>query len=174
LRTSATSPPVDLAVLVAEGGDGSAVEDPSFHGSPLEHGALGRVELVEAGGEERLDRRRHLHGPVAAVADEGEHLLEEERVALGGLHDPLAQGICHAAELAEQLLGLAGIERLEENGGRVPLAAAPGWPTLEQLRPGHAEQQDRCVPGEVGDMLDQIQKRVLGPVHIVEHANHGL
>ena len=38
--------------------DGAAMEDLSFDGAALEYRALRRVELVEAGGEERAERRR--------------------------------------------------------------------------------------------------------------------
>jgi hypothetical protein len=41
-------------------------------------------------GEQRLDRGRNLDLPAAGVAHEREHLLEEERIPFGHLHDPLA------------------------------------------------------------------------------------
>ena len=71
----------------------------------------------------------------------------------------------------DQLLGLLGLERLEQHAGRVDLAAGPARAAVEQLRPGHAEQQDRRVAGEVGDVLDQVEEGLLAPVHVVEHAD---
>ena len=48
----------DLGLLGRERLNGAAVEELSFDGTALEHGALGRVELVEAGSEERTQSRR--------------------------------------------------------------------------------------------------------------------
>ena len=51
----------------------------------LEHRALGRVELVEPRREQRLDRRRHRDlAPSGDSRTHRDHLLDEERVALGG------------------------------------------------------------------------------------------
>ena len=44
-----------------EDGHGAAVEDATLDGTALQDLALGGVELVEAGGEKRLDRRRDGH-----------------------------------------------------------------------------------------------------------------
>src|SRR6266508_5899387 len=49
--------------------------------------------------------------------------------------------------------------------------AAPGRPSLEQLRARHAQQQDGRVTREVGDMLDEIEQRLLRPVQVVEYAD---
>ena len=62
-----------------------------------------------------------------------------------------------------------GGERLEQHGRRVQLAAAPARPPVEQLGPRHAEQQDRRVARQVGDVLDQVEERRLPPVEVVEH-----
>ena len=59
-------------------------------------------------------------------------------------------------------------ERLEQDRRRVQLAAAPTGPQLEQLRPGDAEQEDRCVARPVGDVLDQVEEDRLGPLDVVE------
>ena len=86
--------------------------------------------------------------PSAALAHQREHLLDEERVALGGLEDPVAQrrverGRSSSASMSS--LGLVGRERLEQDGRRVQLAAAPARTAVEQLGPREAEQQDRRV-----------------------------
>ena len=51
----------------------------------------GSAEAVDAGGEQRLQRRRHLELAVAALGLHGDELLDEERVALRSLDDPLAR-----------------------------------------------------------------------------------
>ncbi len=38
----------------------------------------------------------------------------------------------------------------------------------------HTQEQDRCVTGEVGDVLDQVEARLLAPVQVVEDANERL
>jgi hypothetical protein len=63
----------------------------------------------------------------------------------------------------------SGVERLEQDRGRVHLAAAPPRSDVEELGPRHADEQDRGVPGPVGEVLDKIQERGLGPVDVVEH-----
>ena len=40
---------------------------------------------------------------------------------------------------------------------------------LGELRPRHAEQQDRRARGEERDVLDQVEKRLLAPLDVVEH-----
>ena len=75
------------------------------------------------------------------------------------------------AEHVQQAIGLRGIERLEENRRRVPLPSAPVRATLEQLGPRHAEEQDRRVAAQVGDVLHQVEEPLLAPVQVVEHAD---
>ena len=71
--------------------DGAAVEDLALDRAALEHGPLGRRELVEPGGEQRLERRRddHLAAPVAVVRHH-QHLADEQRVPPGRPRDLLA------------------------------------------------------------------------------------
>ena len=59
-------------------------------------------------------------------------------------------------------------ERLEQRGRCIQLAAAPGGSHVEQLGPCHAQQQDRSVPAEIGDVLDEVEERRLAPVQVVE------
>ena len=78
-----------------------------------------------------------------------------------------------ASQLLEQAIALGVVERLEQGGRRVPFAAAPARPPLQQLRPRHAEQEDRRVARQVADLLHQVEERLLSPVQIVEHTYHG-
>ena len=61
-------------------------------GGPLDHGPLDAIELVEASGEQSLNRRRDRDGGAvrAVLGQHCGHLLEEERVSLRGLGDPLS------------------------------------------------------------------------------------
>ena len=48
------------------------------------------------------------------------------------------------------------------------LAAAPRRPKLEQVRPRDAEDEQRRIARPVGDVLDQVEERRLGPLEVVE------
>ena len=173
LRTSATSRGV-LRLAVREGLHGALVEHAALDRAALEDGALGRVELIEASREQRVDGGRDADLATPGSADQRDHLLDEERIALGGRGDALTQHGLGAAQLLQEPLGLCGVERLEQHGRGVELAAAPGGPRLEEFRPGHAQQQDRSVASEVGDVLDEVEQSLLGPVQVVEHADERL
>ena len=57
-------------------------------------------------------------------------------------------------------------ERLEEDRRRVHLAAAPARTDVEQLGPGHAQEEDR--PRPVREVLDEIEEGRFAPVDVVE------
>ena len=140
----------------------AAMECPAFDRAALEHLALGRMELVEAGSEQCLDRRRHAHVPIGRVTDEADHLLDEERVPFGCVEDPAAQLVTDVGfveQALDELFGLARAERLQQHGRGVQLAATPVRPAVEQLGPGHAEQQDRRAAAQVGDVVDEVEER---------------
>ena len=69
---------------------GPSVEDLAFHGAALEHAPLGSVELVESSREQRLESRRH-SDLIATIARHRHHLDDEERIAAGGVGDPVAK-----------------------------------------------------------------------------------
>src|SRR5436309_5439800 len=118
------------------------MEGTSLDGATLQYDSLRRVQLVEPRCQERLDSRRHLDRRIAGVADEREHFFEEERIALRHLHDPFVQILRQVAELREQSLRLGCVERLEQHGRRIPLAAAPGRTAVQKLRPWHTQEQE--------------------------------
>ena len=160
-----------LRVVPVERLHGAHVKHPSLHRTALEHAALRRVELIESRRQERLDGRRHRHLAGARLAHERDHLLEEERVALCRVDDPVPELALARAERIEQLVGLVGVERLEQDGRCVPLAATPPGPAIEELRARQADEQDRRIATEVCDVLDEIQQLLLPPVDVVEHAH---
>ena len=58
------------------------MEDLALDRPAFENVSLGRVELVEPRGEQRLDRRRNRNrASVVGLLNEREHLLDEEWVA---------------------------------------------------------------------------------------------
>jgi hypothetical protein len=76
-----------------------------------------------------------------------------------------------AEQPLQQLVGLGRGERLEQDRRRVQLAAAPAGPPVEQLGPSQAEQQERRLAREIGDVLQQVEEGRLGPVDVVEHGH---
>ena len=175
--------PIKLAA--AQLHDRPAMEDPALDRRTLGDRSLLGIELIEPRREERLDAGRNGHRrqigrrhPSAVpkrerpvVDQHRDELLDEQRVPVRRLGDPVF-GVRFESRAPEQLLDQPRRfrfgERLEMDGGRVELAAAPRRPTIEQLGPGQAQQEHRCVARPVGDVLDQIQERGLGPVDIVE------
>ena len=68
------------------------MEQPTLDRGALQHRALPRLEAIDPGREERLDRRRHaLVRRLGIVGEHREHLLDEQRIALGGVDDPIAK-----------------------------------------------------------------------------------
>ena len=80
----------------------AAVEDPALDRAALEHAPLGRVELVEAGREQRVDRGRYRDVAVPPLSRERDHLLDEQRIALGRLLDARTQPLVEVAEARDQ------------------------------------------------------------------------
>ena len=122
--------------------DAAAMEHLALDRAPFEHAPLARLELVEPRREECLDRRGHDHLAARRVGQHRKHLLDEERVSLGGLGNARAQRAVElrsAEELLDQLVGLGGTQRLDQHRGRVELSPAPTGSPVEQLRPGQAE-----------------------------------
>jgi hypothetical protein len=100
-----------------------------------------------------------------------EHLLDEEGIALCSLGDPLTRRLIElrsTEKVVDQTLRLGAGERLEKDCGRVQLAASPGGPRIQELRPCEADEEDGRVARPVGNMLDEVEKRRLAPVDVVE------
>ena len=171
--------------LRAEGGDGAGVEDLALDGAALDHGTLVGVQSVQARGEQEVDRRwdRHVREVLdgaprtpfeakeAVVDQHREHLLDEQRVALRGFEDPVPRDLRYRRlpqEVVDEQRGLVTGEGLEKDRGGVHLAATPAGADVEQLGTSDTDQQDGGVARPVGEMLDQVQHRGLGPVDVVE------
>ena len=148
-----------LVAVAREGPDCAAMEDLALDGSAFEHPPLARIELVEPGGEQCLQRGRQ-HDLAVRFSGHRHHLLDEEWVPPGCARDPLAE---LAVDLpGHQPLHVVVGKRLEPERHR-PAAAL-----LCQLRPRHAEQQDRDVRRQQPDVLDEVEERLLAPLDVVE------
>ena len=49
------------------------------------------------------------------------------------------------------------------------LAAAPSLPSVKELRAPQAEQENRGISAPVGDVLDEVEERLLAPVDVIPH-----
>lgn len=103
--------------LRRESRDGTAVEHLALDRSPLDHRALPLVERVEARLEKRLDRGRHVHRAPRLPRERG-HLLEEQRVPLGGRQDASPRLVVEV-DAHEKLVGFLVAQRLEQDRRRV-------------------------------------------------------
>ena len=51
----------------------------------------------------------------------------------------------------------------------VQLAAAPAGPSLEELRPRAADDEQRDAAQPVDELVDEVEQAVVGPVEVFEH-----
>ena len=77
-------------------------------------------------------------------------------------------------ECVEELLALLRRERLELDRSCAQAAPAPARTDVEELRPRQADDQQRCVLDPLGEVLDQLEQRILGPVNVFEDEDQRL
>src|SRR5439155_1068101 len=164
----------DLGLLRRERLNSAAMEDAALDRSSLQYGSLVWVELIKPGSEERVDRRRHRDVALRRVAQERDHLLNEEWVAFrrppnSSFQRFRARGI--RGEMLDQLVDLVTGEGVDDDGCRVQLAPAPARIPLQQLRPREAAQQEARFTRQNRDLLNQIEKSRLAPLDVIEDAD---
>ncbi len=158
----------DVDVLDAvQGGHDPAPERLAHDGGMQQGGTrLGR-QRIDPGDGRRADRRwKHL----GVGIDRRDELLEEQRVALGGLYHPVdrrpAIGRDHPGD---HLGGLVDGERIERQGRLRRHVGPPGTPPLEELGACEPDEHRRSRLHMGHQVLDQVEQRVVGPVDILEH-----
>ena len=174
-----------LPVPVQQTSDGPRPEHATDDRRSLEGALLHGVQQVDPCREHCLHRVRDLHlrdrrrrAPPVCVPDDHalvdqvtDDLFEEEGVALGALEDPLTHGsrqIRHREQQPDEPVRFDGGERVEADRGDVALAAAPTGTPLGQLRARRT--QEECRPDHaVGELLQEIEQRLVGPVDVVDH-----
>ena len=173
--------PVDVRRQMLER---AAPEDPSDDRASLKQRLRRGIEMVDAGGDQRLERVRNAVGRAVARSALDEHpdrLLDEERIALRAIERllrqrrrPLTGGTGELAqELFDELRALFLRERLELDRRRANAASTPARPGVEQLGPREAEDQHRRAH-PVRDVLDEVEQRRLGPVDVLEEEDQRL
>ena len=156
LRTSAEQPlrHAEPRLLGRELDDGGLVEDLAFDRAALDHRPFVVAEPVEARLKQRLNRRRDGRRGAALLVDHRDHLLDEQRVPVGGREDPAADLAVErraVEQVVEELVDVARRKRLEQDRRCVRLAAAPHRPGVEQLGTRDAQEEDRPVARPVRD-----------------------
>ncbi len=168
---------VDVLDVRGEMLDRALPEHPADDGRALEQGLPGRRQVVDAGRDQRLERVRDaIRAAVRAALDEhADRLLDEERVPLRALQEPLRkrrrQLAGRACELGDELLdeqlALLGGERLELDRRRAHAPSTPSRTRIEELRTREADDQERRA-NPVREMLDEVEQRLLRPVDVLE------
>ena len=139
-------------------------------------GAFGGVEPVQARGEQRVQRRRQRRGLGARLLEEGDELLEEQRVAAGR---PAIRR-CSAGRGARRRSPRAAPCWRARTAARArsPRTAArscrcrPGGPMparLEQVGARDPGDEHRRVAQAGDDVEQQVEQGGLGQVRVVEH-----
>src|SRR6185436_17039678 len=98
-------------------------------------------------------------------------------VAGGLVEEVLARRLAQAPARQERLdeldaLGLA--EREELDRGRTHAASTPARPDVEQLGARERDDQERRLANPGGDVLDQLEERLLRPVDVLEDEHERL
>jgi hypothetical protein len=134
------------------------------HRRTLEDVSFIRGETVDPRLQDGADRSRRRR-MTSLLEGERRDLLDEQRVALGEPADRVPQG-GGCAERVDQAARLRRREGLQHE--RSPGRPHPLRPELGQLRPADAHDEHPGVPEPCAKMLDQVEHRLLRPVHVVE------
>src|SRR5262249_31918778 len=102
--------------------------------------------------------------------DHAHELLGIKWVPVGACEERLTELVGHAGlaqEQRDELRRLVACQRRQCRRERVRVAA-PARPSLLELGPRSAEEDERRIAAPVGDVLDEVEQRVVGPVEVLE------
>ena len=152
-------------------------EDAADDRSALERDLLAPRQPIDAGRDDRLEGVGDPLPGAPALEQHPRRLLHEERVALGLLQQRTAvveRELAVGEQRIDELLAVGLAERLQLDRGRAQAAAAPAGPEVEQLGPREADDQEGRILDPLGQVLDEIEQRLLGPVDVLEHEHERL
>ena len=100
-------------------------------------------------------------------------LLDEQRIAFGAVEDVLGHGVdvLEGQQRFEEPGRVGRPERRKGHRRRAGKPPAPARLVLEQVAPGHREDEQRAlaVPGQP---VEEVQHRRLRPLDVVHHHHH--
>ena len=128
-----------------------------------------RAKPIEARGERLLQGRRdRLNAALlTALEKQARHLLDEQRHAAGALADPLDHFLGErmaGRDLADHARDAGAIERGQRNQAMVR-AQAPRRP---ELRTSRSQEEQRRLRATVGERAQQVERRRVSPVQVLE------
>ena len=104
----------------------------------------------------------------SSVAEHRHQLLEEERIALGGLAHALDDGLgCVREQGLCQAPGVGGLERRERGRHDARLSRSPARSAVEKLGPGEAHHEQGTME-PIDDRFHDVKHRLLGRMRVVE------
>ena len=174
---------VERRIVVCERRERPLRERLAEHGAVLDDAALVGREPVQAGGDQRVQGLRHLQGvhgagrpvdapllhQVAAVEQHAHGLDGVQRHALGAGQDLPREGIGQPRhEAVEQRPHRRLGQRLQIERREVALPRSPRGAPLDELRPGGGDDVEGRVPRPLEQMLDEVEQRRVGPLHVLE------
>ena len=157
-------------------------------GGVLDRAPLVMGEPVQAGGDEGMQRLRHVEpvdlarGPVevaltlqeSAVEQHPHRLHRVQRHAFRAGHDPPVEQLRQAGrESVEQLLHGTLRERLEIDGGEASQSGTPGGPPLLELGATERHHVDRVVARPLEQVFDEVEQARVRPLHVLEGEHDG-
>jgi hypothetical protein len=158
--------------------DRATPEHAADQGTVAEDRAGSRRERVDARGDQRLQRVRDPHGGALALLDQhSDRLLDEQRVPFGLLEEDAAKPVGQRRPLDEGVHELGRLrvgQRRELDRDRAAPAPSPAGPRIEQLGASEADDEHWCVVDAVGEVLDEVEERLLRPVDVLEPEDEGL
>ena len=174
LRARASSvPPSPCRALRQQLRDGASVEQATLDRGALQHGALARLEAVDARRQERVDasrapprrRRRDRRRAWPASARRTAGCPRPRRRSDPAAPARRARRAASPSTSSADSSSLSGdsVTRLASRPGR-----RPRRPRVEEVGAGEAEQQDRRAAREAEHVLEQVEQRRLRPVDVVD------
>ena len=140
--------------------------------------------VADAGRDAEVTRRGHPHAVDLAqptlVDEVQERLAEKERVAVGldrEQRGELRRDVV-AGEALEQCEDVVGVESVERDAGRLDLAleqwerGGERMPAVEVGLPVRPDDDDRRVRGDAAERPQHADRRLVGPVQIVDDEHH--
>ncbi len=160
--------------------DRAAPEDAADHGAAVEQRLLLRRQVVDAGGDQRLERvgdprRADVSPPLSSSI----RIVSSTNSGLPSVFSSTScRDVGRERVVREQRSSSSSLSSWRSGSSSIAVAAhpasAPAGANVEQLGPGEADEQERRLAHPGGEVLDQLEQRLLGPVDVLEDEHERL